>query len=68
MNAPARKLGPDWIIDPGDETLTDCRWTRDGYMEVLLAERADVVRAEPFEAVPLKVGFIFGDDDDESNA
>jgi Uma2 family endonuclease len=57
-----------WIIDPGEETLTVYRRATDGYTEILLAERADVVRAEPFEAVPLKVGFIFGDDDDESAA
>ncbi len=52
-----------WIIDPVDETLTVHRWTADGYVEVLVAECADVVRAEPFDAVELRIGVLFGDDD-----
>jgi hypothetical protein len=29
-----------------------------------VAERGERVRAEPFEAIPLLVGFFFGDDDE----
>ncbi len=54
-----------WIIDPERETLFVLRWTPDGYTEVLSAERSDMVRAEPFDAIPLAVGVIFGDDDEE---
>ncbi len=54
-----------WIVDPERETLSVLRWTPDGYTEVLAAERSDVVRAEPFDAIPLAVGVIFGDDDEE---
>jgi hypothetical protein len=39
-----------------------CRWHRDGYVEVLIGER---VRAEPFDAIELKIGALFGDDEDE---
>ncbi len=54
-----------WIVDPEEETLTVYRCAPDGYTELLVAERGDVVRAEPFEAMPLAVGVIFGDDDEE---
>jgi Uma2 family endonuclease len=53
-----------WIVDPEQETLSVYRWTPDGYTEVLIAERGEVVRAEPFDAIPLTVGVIFGDDDE----
>lgn len=53
-----------WIIDPIGESLTVYRWTPDGYLEVLAAERSERVRAEPFEAIDLLVGVFFGDDDD----
>ena len=42
------------------------RWAADGYVEILVAERGEVVRAEPFEAIPLTVGVLFGDDEPES--
>lgn len=54
-----------WIIDPVAETLTVHRWTEGGYLLVLAAERGDRVRAEPFEAIELQVGVLFGDDEDE---
>jgi Uma2 family endonuclease len=56
-----------WVIDPVEESLAVLRWTEGGYLEVLSAERGDTVAAEPFEAIPLHVGVLFGDDppDDE---
>ena len=53
-----------WIIDPHHETLTVQRWTPEGYVEVLSAERGDRVRPEPFAAAEWLVGVLFGDDDD----
>jgi Uma2 family endonuclease len=53
-----------WIIDPRDESLTVLRWTPDGYTEVLVAQRGERVRPEPFGEVDLAVGVLFGDDDD----
>lgn len=51
-----------WIIDPRDETLTVHRWSDAGYVQVLLAQREDVVRAEPFDLVELAVAELFGDE------
>jgi Uma2 family endonuclease len=53
-----------WLVDPVDETLAAYRWHRDGYVEVVIAERDDRVRAEPFDTIELRVGVLFGDDDD----
>ncbi len=52
-----------WIIDPERETLTVYRWGQDGYVEILVAEPGEEVRAEPFEAISLQVGVLFGDDE-----
>lgn len=57
-----------WIIDPRDETLTIYRWGPDGYIEVLIAQRGERVRAEPFEAVDLQVGVFFGEDDEDPSS
>lgn len=56
-------VGHYWIVDPTDETLAVYRWHADGYLEVLVAERGQRVRAEPFDAIELPVGVLFGDDD-----
>lgn len=55
-----------WIVDPVSETLMVHRWTRDGYLLVLAADRGERVRAEPFDAVELSLGMLFGDEDVES--
>lgn len=52
-----------WIVDPQNETLTVLRWTPDGYLTALTAGRADRVRAEPFDALELPVGILFGADE-----
>jgi len=54
-----------WIVDPRDSTLTVMRWIEDGYVTLLRAERTEVVRAEPFQAIDLAVGTSFGDDPPE---
>jgi Uma2 family endonuclease len=52
-----------WIVDPEHETLTVYRWTRDGYVVAVTASRADrQLRAEPFDAIEIDVGLLFGDD------
>ena len=53
-----------WIIDPRDETLTGHRWNPAGYIEVLVAQRGERVRAEPFQAIELSVGVLFGEDEE----
>jgi Uma2 family endonuclease len=51
-----------WIVDPRETTLTVMRWSVDGYVTLMRAERDEVVRAEPFQAIELAVGTLFGDD------
>jgi Uma2 family endonuclease len=58
-------VGHYWIIDPIEETLAVYRWHADGYVEILMAERSERVRAEPFDALELRVAVLFGEDDDE---
>lgn len=57
-----------WIIDPDEEMLTVFRWTQEGYLEVSFGERGDTVRAEPFEAIEIRIGALFGDDDEETES
>jgi Uma2 family endonuclease len=53
-----------WIVDPGNRTLLVYRWLREGYVAVLGAGSDKIVRAEPFEALELNVGILFGDEDE----
>jgi Uma2 family endonuclease len=57
------EVAHDWIVDPEEESLAVYRWARDGYIEVLVAERGETVCAEPFGAIPLEVGVLFGDEE-----
>lgn len=54
-----------WIADPLENTLLVHRWEPNGYVVVLTAGEAETVRAEPFEAVELRVAALFGIEDDE---
>ena len=58
-------VGHYWIVDPVLETLRVHRWTSEGYLVVSNAQRGQRVRAEPFEAIELQVGVLFGDDPDD---
>ncbi len=60
----AAKVPHYWLIDPIGETLSVYRWTPDGYLNVLIAERGERVRAEPFDSIELQVGVFFGDDEE----
>jgi Uma2 family endonuclease len=51
-----------WIADPQLLTLHVFRWTPDGYLVALTAQAGDRVHAEPFEAIELEVGVLFGAD------
>ena len=37
----------------------------EGYVNILVANAGDIVRAEPFDAVEIRVGLLFGEDLDE---
>lgn len=57
-----------WLVEPRDQTLTVMRWSEAGYITVLRAERGEAVRAEPFDAIELHVGTLFGDDPPEPSS
>jgi Uma2 family endonuclease len=54
-----------WILDPEERILLVHRWSPDGYTVVQRAAATETVRAEPFEAIELRVGVLFGDDEDD---
>ena len=60
-----RQVAHYWIVDPLAETLEVYRWHTDGYLKVLAARRGERVRAEPFDAIEIAVGVLFGEDDDD---
>jgi hypothetical protein len=51
-----------WIVDPELRTLTAYHWTERGYVLALHADRWQFVRVEPFDAVEIRVGTMFGDE------
>ena len=51
-----------WLLDPRDATLTVMRWGEAGYTAVLATKRGETVRAEPFDAIEIEAGTLFGDD------
>jgi Uma2 family endonuclease len=53
-------VGHYWLVDPQKLLLTVMRWDEAGYHTLLAAGPGDVVRAEPFHAIELSVGQIFG--------
>ncbi len=52
-----------WVLDPDERILLGHRWSPDGYTIVQRAAAGETVRAEPFEAIELVVGELYGDDD-----
>jgi len=52
------------VLDPEARILLVHRWSPDGYTVVQRAAAGETIRAEPFEAIELVVGELFGDDDD----
>ncbi len=51
-----------WLLDPDSGTLNVFRHGPEGYTSVLVADRHQRVRAEPFEAMEVHVGALLGDD------
>jgi hypothetical protein len=54
-----------WVLDPVERIILVHRWSPDGYIVVQRAAAGETIRAEPFEALELRVGVLFGDDDDD---
>src|SRR5688572_20581862 len=53
-----------WLADPERRILTVHRLEGANYTVLLQAKQGETVEAPPFEAVPLRVGLLFGDDPD----
>jgi Uma2 family endonuclease len=53
-----------WVVDPEERILLVHRWSRDGYIVVQRAA-GKRIRAEPFEAIELNVGLLFGQDSED---
>jgi Uma2 family endonuclease len=53
-----------WLVDPERRILTVHRLEGANYSVALQAKHGETVEAPPFEAVPLRVGLLFGDDPD----
>ena len=51
-----------WLLDPTTGMLSVFRHEAEGYLNVLTAERHQLVRASPFDAVELRVAELLGDD------
>lgn len=54
-----------WIADPLQLTLRVFRWTPEGHLVALTAQAGERVRAEPFEAIEIEVGVLFGRDPEQ---
>jgi Uma2 family endonuclease len=54
-----------WILNPEEKVLVVHRLEPNGYLVALTASTGETVRAEPFDAVELRVGILFGDEDDD---
>ncbi len=54
-----------WIMNPEEKILVVHRLEVQGYLVALTAASGEVVRAEPFDEVELRVGVLFGDEDDD---
>jgi Uma2 family endonuclease len=48
-----------WVIEPASQTLTVYGWQEAGYLRAVTAGAADVVRAEPFDAMDLELAGLF---------
>jgi len=54
-----------WVLNAEEKILVVHRHQPDGYLVALTAGADEIVRAEPFGEVELRVGILFGDEDDE---
>jgi Uma2 family endonuclease len=54
-----------WLAIPEEKVLLVQRWSADGYTIVQQGKAGERVRAEPFDAIEIEVGVLFGDDEAE---
>lgn len=61
----AAEVSHYWILDPEERIQLVHRWSPDGYVVVQRATAGETVRAEPFDAIAMRIGVLFGDDEDD---
>jgi len=61
----AAGLAHYWILDPQNRMLLVYRHTPDGYLFVRAAKPGTRARLEPFNALELAIGAMFGDDEED---
>lgn len=54
-----------WILKPEEKVLAVHRHSAAGYVLVSTASSGETVRAQPFDEVELRVGVLFGDEDED---
>lgn len=54
-----------WVLDPEERILLVHRWSADGYVVVQRAKAGEKIRAEPFDAIEIEVGVLFGDEESD---
>ena len=54
-----------WVLNPEEKIVVVHRHQPDGFLVVLTASSGETVRAEPFAQVDLRVGVLFGDEDED---
>jgi hypothetical protein len=54
-----------WVVDPEEQILLVHRWTPDSYTVAQRAAAGETLQAEPFDAIALRAGVLFGEDDDD---
>lgn len=53
-----------WLLNPEEKVLLVQRWSPAGYTTILAASSGQTVRGEPFELIELRVGVLFGEEQD----
>jgi Uma2 family endonuclease len=53
-----------WLLHPEEQMLLVQRWTAKGYLTIHSATAGQTVRAQPFDAIEIRVSELFGDDDE----
>lgn len=61
----ANRVPHYWVLNPEEKILVVHRWESKGYLVLLSASSGETVRAEPFDAIELRVGVLFGDEDED---
>jgi hypothetical protein len=49
-----------WVVEPTSQTITVYRWHEAGYVVAMTASPGQIVPVEPFDAISLDIGDIFG--------